>query len=132
MHDIYKFFSLFFYFQINVPPKFDRNLKSNMVNKEMKHIDDVLEAENEIVEDSIRREKKQLDLEKEWELLSLKKKNNINEEMTQHFRQREEELIEELEKLNLEKNDKDQENKKLRKELDDIKAEFQKKDEDFM
>ena len=103
-----------------------------MVNKEMKHIDDVLEAENEIVEDSIRREKKQLDLEKEWELLSLKKKNNINEEMTQHFRQREEELIEELEKLNLEKNDKDQENKKLRKELDDIKAEFQKKDEDFM
>merc|ERR1712156_405801 len=89
---------------IKAPPRFDRNLKSNMVNKEMKHIDDVLEAENEIVEDSIRREKKQLDLEKEWELLSLKKKNNINEEMTQHYRQREEELIEELEKLNLEKN----------------------------
>ena len=126
------FFHSFSFFQIKAPPKFDRNLKSNMVNKEMKHIDDVLEAENEIVEDSIRREKKQLDLEKEWELLSLKKKNNINEEMTQHFRQREEELIEELEKLNLEKNDKDQENKKLRKELDDIKAEFQKKDEDFM
>ena len=132
MHDIYIIFSLFLCFQINVPPKFDRNLKSNMVNKEMKHIDDVLEAENEIVEDSIRREKKQLDLEKEWELLSLKKKNNINEEMTQHFRQREEELIVELEKLNLEKNDQDQENKNLRKELDVFKAKFQKKDEDFM
>ena len=105
-----------------------------MVNKELNHIDDVLEAENEIIEDSIRREKKELDLEKEWELLSLKKQNNINEEMTQHFREREEELIEELEKLNLEKNDKDQENKKLRKELDEFKAEFQiqKKDEDFM
>ena len=103
-----------------------------MVNKEIKHIDDVLEAENEMIEDSIRREKKELDLEKEWEVLRLKKQNNINEEMTQHFRQREEELIVELEKLNLEKNNQDQENKNLRKELDEFKAKFQKKDEDFM
>ena len=110
----------------------DRSLKSNILKKDLKHIDDVLEAENEIMESSLEFEKKEYELEKEWENIRLRRENEINEEMRQQVLQREEALLSELEKLNLENKKQEHENEELLKQLDEMKTQLQKKDEDFI
>ena len=118
---------------IVMPPKIDRTLKTNMATKmkNISHIDEVLEAENELVEDSLKLEKKEYELEKEWNVLRLRRENELNEEMRQQVLQREEALLAELEKLSIEKSQKDKENEELLKQLDEMKAQLQKKNEDF-
>merc|ERR1711981_1468652 len=58
--------------------------------------------------------------------------SGINEEMRQQVLQREEALLSELEKLNLENKKQEHENEELLKQLDEMKTQLQKKDEDFI
>merc|ERR1712059_230762 len=57
-------------------PKVNRDLKKEAVVKygmRVDNMEDVLHVENDIAEKSLEREKEQLDLEKKWEMLRLKR-----------------------------------------------------------
>jgi len=77
----------------------------------------ILEAEKDLVEDSLELEKKQLDVERQWEILRLKREKEAEEEMKEQIRKKEVALLEELQRLGEEKENKDTENEDLRKQL---------------
>ena len=77
----------------------------------------ILEAEKDLVEDSLELEKKQLDVERQWEILRLKREKVAEEEMKEQIRKKEEALLEELQRLEEEKENKDTENEDLREQL---------------
>ena len=69
------------------------------------------------MEDSLELEKKQLDVEQQWEILRSKREKEAEEEMKEQIRKKEEALLEELKRLVEEKESKDTENNDLRKQL---------------
>ena len=77
----------------------------------------ILDAEQDLIEESLEYEKKQLDAEREWEFLRLKREKEAEEEMKEQIRLKEDELIEELKRLGEEKDNKDEENNNLREQL---------------
>ncbi|XP_059089998.1 ubiquitin carboxyl-terminal hydrolase 8-like [Tigriopus californicus] len=82
---------------------------------------DVLEAEQDLVEDSIQIEKKSLALEKDWELLRLRREREHDDVMRSELLKKEEALLEQLEKVHLESDEREQENRELREQLKDMK-----------
>ena len=77
----------------------------------------VLEAEEDLLEDSMELEKKQLIMEQEWELLRKKREKEAEEEMKEQIKLNEEALLDKLHQLDEEKHDKMVENEKLRDQL---------------
>ena len=63
------------------------------------------------------REKQHLDMEKEWEILRLKREKAAEEEMKIQIKAQEEILLDQLNRLGEEKESKDAENIELRKQL---------------
>ena len=63
------------------------------------------------------REKQHLDMEKEWEILRLKREKAAEEEMKIQIKAKEEILLDQLNRLGEEKESKDAENIELRKQL---------------
>ena len=63
------------------------------------------------------REKQHLDMEKEWEILRLKREKAAEEEMKIQIKAKEEILLEQLNRLGEEKESKDAENIELRNQL---------------
>ena len=63
------------------------------------------------------REKQNLDMEKEWEILRLKREKAAEEEMKIQIKAKEELLLEQLNRLGEEKESKDAENIELRNQL---------------
>ena len=63
------------------------------------------------------REKQHLDMEKEWEILRLKREKAAEEEMKIQIKAKEEILLDQLNRLGEEKESKDAENFELRKQL---------------
>ena len=63
------------------------------------------------------REKQHLDIEKEWEILRLKREKAAEEEMKIQIKAKEEILLDQLNRLGEEKESKDAENIELRKQL---------------
>ena len=63
------------------------------------------------------REKQHLDMEKEWEILRLKREKAAEEEMKIQIKAKEELLLEQLNRLGEEKESKDAENIELRNQL---------------
>ena len=63
------------------------------------------------------REKQHLDMEKEWEILRLKRERAAEEEMKIQIKAKEEILLDQLNRLGEEKESKDAENIELRKQL---------------
>ena len=63
------------------------------------------------------REKQHLDMEKEWEILRLKREKAAEEEMKIQIKAKEEILLDQLNRLGGEKESKDAENIELRKQL---------------
>ena len=112
-----------------VVPKIDRSTKAKMLQK-LEKASEILEAENEIVEESLKMETKQLNLEKEWEVLRLKRESAANEEMKNHVMQREEELLEQLKEISREKEAKDKENEELLKQLEAMKIRLENTESD--
>ena len=64
-------------------PIIDRSLKAKALMKSVRNPsqNEVLEAERDIVEDSLRLENEELKMEEEWEKLRLRKENALSEEM---------------------------------------------------
>lgn len=63
------------------------------------------------------REKQHLDMEKEWEILRLKREKAAEEEMKIQIKAKEEILLDQLNRLGEEKESRDAENIELRKQL---------------
>ena len=115
-------------------PVIDRSLKAKALMKSnlpLNNQHEVLEAEKDIIEDSLRLENEELKVEEEWEKLRLKKENAASEELRLQVMQREEELVEKLQKISLEKDAKDRENKELLERLEAMKAKLEARDEDW-
>ena len=62
-------------------PVVDRSLKAKVLSKDLSTSSDVLEAEKDIVEESLRMENEEFKMETEWETLRLKRENAANEEL---------------------------------------------------
>ena len=69
------------------------------------------------MDDSLELEKKQLEVEQQWDILRSKREKEAEEEMKEQIRKKEEALLEELKRLGEEKESKDTENNDLRKQL---------------
>merc|ERR1711864_32247 len=89
-----------------------------------------LHVENDIAEKSLEREKEQLDLEKKWEMLRLKREAEADCRMKDMLLVEQEELVDELERLRVKDKDKDKENEGLKEELKAIKEELKKNEEE--
>ena len=77
----------------------------------------VLDAEQDLIDDSLELEKKQLNMEREWEILRLKREKEAEEEMKEQIKINEDALLDKLQRLGEEKENKDVENEKLREQL---------------
>ena len=64
-------------------PNIDRSLKAKALMKSARNPsqNEVLEAERDIVEESLRLENEELKMEEEWEKLRLRRENALSEEM---------------------------------------------------
>merc|ERR1711976_918310 len=104
-------------------PVIDRSLKAKalMISSRPSQ-NEVLEAEKDIIEDSLRLETEELKMEEEWEKLRLHRKNAASEELRLQVMQREEELVKQLTQLSLDKEAKERENKKLMEQLETMRA----------
>ena len=84
-------------------------------------IQQVLDAEDDLIEDSLELQKKQLAMEQQWEMLRLRREKEAEENMKELILQKEDDLLEELKRLGDEKEIKDAENEKLREQLKEVK-----------
>merc|ERR1712059_101091 len=117
------------YISMQSLPKVNRDLKKEAVVKygmRVDNMEDVLHVENDIAEKSLEREKEQLDLEKKWEMLRLKREAEADCRMKDMLLVEQEELVDELERLRV----KDKENEGLKEELKAIKEELKKNEEE--
>merc|ERR1712008_161986 len=113
-------------------PIIDRSLKAKALMKSVRNPsqNEVLEAERDIVDESLRLENEELKMEEEWQILRLRKENALSEEMRSQVIQREDELIKQLAQLSLDKEAKDRENKDLMKQLEAMKARLEAREDD--
>merc|ERR1712059_47813 len=121
------------YISMQSLPKVNRDLKKEAVVKygmRVENMEDVLHVENDIAEKSLEREKEQLDLEKKWEMLRLKREAEADCRMKDMLLVEQEELVDELERLRVKDKDKDKENEGLKEELKAIKEELKKNEEE--
>ena len=118
--------------ETTLPPKVpDRALKAKALltnKKSAETVRDVIEAEQDLVEDSVRLEQKELELEDSWEKLRYRREREAEAEMKAELLKKEELLLEEIRKTNEEKLMKEKENEKLRTELDTLKRRIEVKD----
>jgi ubiquitin carboxyl-terminal hydrolase 8 len=117
------------------PPVIDRSSKAKILmrSSESRKFIDVLEAEADLVEESLELEKSQKEIEEQWKVLRLKRENSASEEMRHEVMKREEDLLAELERMTIEKDEKDEENERLLIELESMKVKLgaqTKRDED--
>ncbi len=109
------------------PPVVDRSSKAKMVlaqgDRETSRTK-VLEAEDDLVEASVQRERDQLKLENEWQKLRRQRENEASEEMKAEMLRKEEMLLEELKRKEKEGEDKNKEIANLRKNLEQLKVNF--------
>ena len=113
-----------------VPPKVDRSLKAKLLldaqsDNEKGEIKQVIEAESDLVEESLELENRQLELENRWEWLRLRREKEAEEEMKNEVLKKEEQLLDEIKKLGDEKKTKDMENEDLRKQLQSMKIKLE-------
>merc|ERR1712204_65018 len=75
-------------------PIIDRSLKAKALMKSVRNPsqNEVLEAERDIVDESLRLENEELKMEEEWQKLRLRRENALSEEMRSQVIQREDEL----------------------------------------
>ena len=113
-------------------PSVDRSKKAKALLKmgsgdaSKKKISDVLEAEKDLIEDTLQLEVKQLEMENRWEVFRLKKEKSAEEDMKLEVMKKEEALLEELQKMSEEKEKRDRENQKLRDQLKAIKEQMER------
>ena len=111
-----------------VPPKIDRSSKAKMLLKanvfHEQKMSKVLEAEDDLADESLQLERQQLIMEEQWKSLRLRKEKEAEEEMKQELLRQESELRERLEIIEEEKERKDEENRELRRQLQTLKEQM--------
>ena len=112
-----------------IVPKIDRSTKAKALQK-LEKASEILEAENEIVEESLKLDNKQLAMEKEWEVLRLKRESAANEDMKNQVVEREEQLLEQLNEISKQKEQKEIENEELLKQLEAMKIRLENTESD--
>ncbi len=114
---------------VNAPPRVDRSLKAKLLlahaSGPSQKVSEVLEAEEELAEESLQLEQQELRLEKEVEVLRIKKEKEAGENMRAEMAKNEEVLLAELKKLSDEKRRRDEENDDLRMQLQNLKKELE-------
>ena len=114
-------------------PKVDRSLKAKVLLKTResggdKNLADVLEAERDLAEESVELERRELMLEREWEVLRLRREKEAEEDMRAEMAKNEEMLVDELKRVNEEKRLRDEENEGLRRQLSEVRREMESQD----
>ena len=112
----------------SLPPKVDRSLKAKVLLKtresaaaQERSLADVLEAEEDLAEDGVELERRELRLEREWEVTRLRREKEAEEDMRAEMAKKEERLVEELRKVSEEKRLRDEENQGLRRQLSEVR-----------
>jgi len=109
--------------EASVKPVVDRTKKEQAV--ERYNVDDALKVEEDLLEKSMDREKKHLEMEKEWEVMRLKKEKEHEENMGEIMKLEQAELWKQLDTLREENKMKDIEDAKLRGELANVRKELE-------
>jgi len=109
-----------------VPPPVDRSSKAKaLLSIQLKPgqrlFSEVLEAEKDLAEDSLRLEQSQLSMEREWDALRQKRERAAEEDMRNELLRREEKLLERLRRMAKDKEEKEKENEDLRIQLQALK-----------
>ena len=107
-------------------PKIDRESKKTAVMKyyevsKLDNVDSVLEEELKVADQSLEREKEKLDLENKWEFLRREKEKQHEETMRAEIMEEQEKLVKELDRLEEEKKDREESERKLLDELERMK-----------
>ena len=119
-------------------PSVDRSQKAKALLKmgsreaSKKKMSDVLEAEKDLIEDTLQLEMKQLEMENRWEVFRLRKEKSAEEDMKLEVMKKEEALLDELQKMSEEKEKRDLENHKLREQLKAIKDLMERVSDDLV
>ena len=126
------------------PPSVDRSTKAKYLLNQSReegspggdfagassNLKDVQEAEKELLEDSLEREREELELERQWDLTRMRREKEAEEEMKLELLRKEEGLISRLEGMMRESEEKDFENRRLKEELEELKSRLGKERED--
>ena len=111
-------------------PNVDRSLKAKALLKmggaTRKNLSDVIEADNDLIEETLQLEMKQLEIENRWEVFRLRREKSAEEDMKLEVMKNEDALLEELARMNEEKERKEKETEKLREQLNEIKVKMEK------
>jgi len=99
------------------------SLNNDNNNKEMR---EVLDAETDLIDDSLELEKHQLELERRWEEIRLRREKQAGEEMKMELLKKEEQLLEEIRNHEVDKKKRDAECAQLRTELEQLKARLER------
>merc|ERR1719402_1420025 len=117
---------------IVTPPSVDRSKKEKALLRysggNVSGLEDVLKIEEDMVEESVIREKKNLEMEQEWEMMRLRKEKEHEEDMGEELRKKQDEMLKQLETLTEDNRRKDEEDVRLRKELETVRKELEKRD----
>merc|ERR1719402_302138 len=117
---------------IDTPPSVDRSKKEKALLRysggNVSGLEDVLKIEEDMVEESVIREKKNLEMEQEWEMMRLRKEKEHEEDMGEELRKKQDEMLKQLDTLTEDNRRKDEEDVKLRKELKMVRRELEKRD----
>merc|ERR1711976_1158937 len=91
---------------------------------------DVLKTQNDIADDSLDRVKAKLDLENKWEFLRQQKEaEHENQMQVLMISEQQDKLVEELARLQLQEKIREEEERRLEKELDEVKNKLREKED---
>jgi len=113
-------------------PTVDRGLKKDALKKygmDVESLEDAMKVEEQLADQSLLREQKELELERDWENLRLKREKEAEEEMKKIMAQQMEELESQIENLKISNNEKEESESKLRQELDEYKKKLKETEE---
>ena len=110
-------------------PTVDRTLKAKAIinmGQKSKNMSDVIEAEHDLILETVQLERKQLEIENRWEVLRLMREKSAEEEMKLEVMKNEDLLLKELAKLLEEKKKTENENLGMIQQLKEIKEQMAK------
>lgn len=109
------------------PPTVDRTKKEQAMERYsgVGNVDDALKVEEDLLEKSMDREKKHLEMENAWEVMRLKKEKEHEENMGEIMKLEQAELWKQLDTLREDNKRKDLEDAKLRDELATVRKELE-------
>ena len=117
-------------------PRVDRGSKKEAMlryygveESSLENVESVQQAQLNVVDRSLQREKEKLDLENKWEYLRLRREAEAENVLRLEIQEEQEKLVKELDRLAVENKEKEDTEKKLTEELEKLKLQLKEKDE---